>query len=56
MNVSFNHLGRYEFCFIAFLRVLLDEIRKEEHFQDSENDEEFDQNDSPQCLDRKSVV
>ncbi len=55
MNVSFNHLGRYEICFIAFLRVLFDEIRKEEYFQHKEDDNQLDYYHRPQRLAQSHV-
>jgi hypothetical protein len=42
--IPFQHFRFYEFGFVSFLRILLDEVRKKEQFKNKKHNKELDQN------------
>ena len=54
--INLQRLCCNEFSLLTLLRMLLDEVRKEEKFQDEENDEEFDENNCPQSTPQPHIA
>ena len=50
-----NQLASNVFGFLALPRLLLEEVREEEHLQYGENDEQLDENDGPQRASQRHV-